>query len=247
MTTDSGLWASLAVLVPLVVAAPFVLLAVFFVARLVRNSARNRALLATGAPAPAVILSAADTGVTVNDSPQVRLKLEVRPAGRPPFQAETTLLVGRLQTGMLVPGMPVQVKYDPAEPSRVAVAAFGAADAHAPHESDAAAQHAPSDFITRQVQHALLAQEQVYDQLRRTGEGAPARILNLSDTGVRIGDGASMLRFGLEVMPSGRPAFRAETQCAVSDASRAKFVPGATVNVRFAGHGSPQVAVDYAP
>jgi Flp pilus assembly protein TadB len=87
MTTDTGLWATLAVLVPLLVAAPFVALAVFFVVRLLRNSARNRALLATGEPAPAFILSAADTGVTVNDSPQVRLKLEVRPEGRPPFQA----------------------------------------------------------------------------------------------------------------------------------------------------------------
>jgi hypothetical protein len=141
---------------------------------------------------------------------------------------------------MLVPGMPVQVKYDPADPSRVAVASFGAAEA-------TTAEPASPNFVTRQVQEALLTQERVYDQLRRTGEGAPARILNLSDTGVRIGDGASMLRFGLEVMPTGRPAFRAETQCAVSDASRPKFVPGATVNVRFAGYGSPQVAVDYAP
>lgn len=234
MPTDAGLWATLAIILPLLIAAPFVIFAAVFVARLLKNSARNRALLASGEPAPAVILAASDTGVTVNDSPQVRLRLEVRPAGRPPFQAETTLLVGRLQVGMIVPGMSVQARFDPADPSRVAVESLGGPEA-------------AQDDGARQMHGALLSQEQVYEQLRRTGEGAPARILNFMDTGVRIGDGASLLRFGLEVLPAGRPPFRAETQCAVSDASRARFVPGATVHVRFAGHGSPQVAVDHAP
>jgi len=237
MNTDAGLGATLTIILSLLFTLPFLALAVVFVTRLLRNSARNRELLAKGEPAPAVILAASDTGVTVNDSPQVKLQLEVRPANRPPFRAEATLLVGRLQVGMIAPGMPVQVKFDPADPSRVAVEALGGA----------AEPTADADISAQQLQHTLLAQEQVYDQLRRTGEPAPARILNFMDTGVRIGDGASLLRFGLEVQPSGRPAFRAETQCAVSDTSRPKFVPGATVHVKFSGHGSPLVAVDYAP
>ncbi len=125
MSFDSALWATLAVVLPLLIAAPFVTLAAYFVVRLLRNSARNRELLAKGHPAPAVILYAKDTGVTVNDCPQVRLTLEVYPSGRPVYQATTTLLVGRLQVGMIVPGMPVQVKYDPADPTRVAVESLG--------------------------------------------------------------------------------------------------------------------------
>ncbi len=39
----------------------------------------------------------------------------------------------------------------------------------------------------------------------------PAPSLDLTDAGIRIGDGASVLRFRLEVEPSGRAAFRAET------------------------------------
>jgi hypothetical protein len=242
MPLESGLWATLAVVLPLLTAAPFVALAAYFVVRLVRNGARSRALLATGEPAEAVILAAADTGVTVNDCPQARLTLEVRPEGRPPYRAEATMLVGRLQTGMLVPGTHARVKFDPADPSRVAVESLGAQAA--PYDET----HAPPlGTVARRTHDELLAREQTYERLRRTGEGAPARILNFMDTGVRIGDGASMLRFGLEVLPTGRPAFRAETQCAVSDTSRPKFVPGATVNVRFASYGGPEVAVDYAP
>lgn len=105
---------------------------------------------------------------------------------------------------------------------------------------------APLGTVARRAQDELLCRAVSFDRLRRTGEGAPARILNLMDTGIRIGDGASMLRFGLEVRPSGRAAFRAETHCAVSDGSRTRFAPGATVNVKFGIHGSPVVAVDCA-
>ncbi|HEX8499298.1 MAG TPA: hypothetical protein VF659_01810 [Pyrinomonadaceae bacterium] len=105
----------------------------------------------------------------------------------------------------------------------------------------------PLGTVARRAHDELLAREVSFEKLRRAGEGAPARILNLTDTGIRIGDGASMLRFGLEVLPTGRPAFRAETQCAVPDTTRTKFAPGATVNVKFGVYGSPQVAVDYAP
>src|SRR5688500_11805799 len=250
MPIESGLWAALAVILPLVAAAPFVGVAVYIVVRLFRNSARNRELLAKGEPAGAVILAAEDTGVTINDSPQVRLTLEVRPAGRAPYQARTTLLVGRLQVGMLAPGMTASVKFDPADPTRVAVESLGGTFDHGAGSrgggSYDAAGMAPLGTVERRMQDDLLAREREYEHLRRVGDGAPARILTFMETGVRIGGGASMLRFGLEVLPSGRPAFRAETQCAVSDASRAKFSPGSTIGVRFSDYGGALVAVDHA-
>ena len=126
MSPDSGLWLALIIVViTLLIAVPVLILSGYLVVRLFKNSARNRQILATGEPAQAVIISAADTGVTVNDCPQARLTLEVRPAGRPPYVAETTFLVGRLQTGMIMPGMAVQVRFDPADPSRVAVESLG--------------------------------------------------------------------------------------------------------------------------
>lgn len=126
MQLESGIWITLIIVaLSLLIAVPIMLFAGFFVVRLLRNSARNSAILSTGEPAQAVIISAADTGVTVNDCPQARLTLEVRPAGRQPYLAETTFLVGRLQIGMIMPGMTVQVRFDPADPSRVAVESLG--------------------------------------------------------------------------------------------------------------------------
>jgi hypothetical protein len=184
MSSDSGLWATLAVVLPSLAAAPFLLAAAYIVARLVKAPARERDLPAAAAPAVVV----AEEGARV----------VVRPLG-------------------------------------------GAADAFDTAGSPPLGTHA------RRAHDELLSREVSYEKMRRTGEPAPARILNLSDTGIRIGDGASMLRFGLEVLPSGRPAFRAETQCAVSDTSRPKFLPGSTVNVKFNSYGVPVVAVDRAP
>src|SRR5689334_15198092 len=128
MSPDSGLWITLIVVfMSLLVAVPILAVSGFFLVRLLKNSSRNRAILATGEAAQAVIVSVVDTGVTVNDCPQARLTLEVRPAARPPFMAETTLLVGRFQTGMVMPGTVVQVRFDPADPSRVAVESLGGA------------------------------------------------------------------------------------------------------------------------
>ena len=47
---------------------------------------------------------------------------------------------------------------------------------------------------------------------RGAREDSHASSLDLADARVRIGDGASVLRFRLEVQPSGRTAFRAETR-----------------------------------
>lgn len=175
MSLDSGLWPTLAVVLPLVAAAPFVGAAAYIVVRVFKASAESRAQTAGAAPgrvAVEVLGGAADTFDT---------------AGAPPLGT-----------------------------------------------------------VARRAHEELLAREATFDRLRRTGHGAPARILDLADTGIRIGDGASMLRFGLEVQPSGRPAFRAQTHCAVSDASRERFAPGATVSVKFGAYGGPVVAVDYA-
>ena len=101
--------------------------------------------------------------------------------------------------------------------------------------------------IQQQVENEMLAKEQIYSQIRETGEEAPAKILSMMDTGVRVGDGASMLKFSLEVFAKGRPSFRAETQTTVSDPSRPKFVPGATIYVKFNPSDITQVAVDHAP
>jgi hypothetical protein len=94
---------------------------------------------------------------------------------------------------------------------------------------------------------SLLDKEQLYNSIRQSGEEAPAKILTLMDTGFRIGNNASMLRFGLEIFPQKGSSFRAETQNAIMDTSRSKFALGVTVYVKFNPEDRTQVAIDHGP
>lgn len=91
-----------------------------------KGMSSNRNVLQTGVSAPAVILSVQDTGVTMNDNPQARIRLRVTPMGGEPFEAETTQIVGRFQVAMLVPNASVMVKYDPGDRTKVVIESFGA-------------------------------------------------------------------------------------------------------------------------
>ena len=58
-------------------------------------------LLGTGEAAEATVLGLQDTGVQLNNNPQVRLLLEVRPANRPSYQTETKCFVSFLKLAQL--------------------------------------------------------------------------------------------------------------------------------------------------
>jgi hypothetical protein len=75
--------------------------------------ASNRSLQTKGLQAQATILEIRDTGTTINQSPLVHLKLQVEPGDRPGFQADTELVINRLQVPQLQPGAKVPVRYDP--------------------------------------------------------------------------------------------------------------------------------------
>ena len=90
-----------------------------------KSMSANRNVLQTGVSAPAVILSVQDTGVTMNDNPQARIRLRVMPMNGEAFEAEVTQIIGRFQVGMVVPNGSAMVKYDPNDKTKVAIESFG--------------------------------------------------------------------------------------------------------------------------
>ena len=78
-------------------------------------------ILAIGKPASATIVDISDTGVTINQDPVVAFVLEVHPEHGATFRANTRALVSRLDVPQVQPGHTVPVKYEPKQPSRVAI------------------------------------------------------------------------------------------------------------------------------
>lgn len=83
---------------------------------------QRQKLLQTRITAQAKILRMWDTGVTVNENPQVGLVLEVMPEEYPTYQTEVKSIISRLYIPQIQPGMTVPIRYNPANPQTIALA-----------------------------------------------------------------------------------------------------------------------------
>ena len=96
-------------------------LPLFFVAKLLRGSMERSRILAKGIPGQATISRIWETGMLVNNQPQVGFELQVWIPNAAPYVAETKMIVSALVIPRIQPGAVVQVKVDPADPRKVAI------------------------------------------------------------------------------------------------------------------------------
>lgn len=90
--------------------------------KLQQIDAANEVLRISGQPAQAQILRYTDWNVLVNgDNPAVTLQLQVMPAGKPQFMAETSGVIAAASISKYQPGCTIWVKYDPNNLTRVAI------------------------------------------------------------------------------------------------------------------------------
>ncbi len=92
---------------------------------------RERRLLASGRPAHATVLKVWRTGLTARRTDgitrkQLAFDLEVHRDGGAPFTAHATGEVPSTEVGAFVPGIEVNVRYDPAKPTNVVVESLAA-------------------------------------------------------------------------------------------------------------------------
>jgi hypothetical protein len=78
---------------------------------------KKRKILENGVSARAVVIDVADTGMTVNDNPRVKLTLQVQPEGGAPFEASKKATVSRVAIPSV--GDQMWVRFDPADPTEV--------------------------------------------------------------------------------------------------------------------------------
>ncbi len=73
-------------------------------------------LMASGIVGQATIDTVTDTGVTINENPQIELALTVTVPGREPYAATLTQVVSRLAIAGFQPGSTVPVRVSPDDP-----------------------------------------------------------------------------------------------------------------------------------
>ena len=97
-----------------------------FVIRFVRKTVgQDRNIIQNGIPARAKILSVRQTGVMLNNQPQVEFLLEVHPPSGMPYQAQAKAVIALFSIPQFQPGAEVSVKIHPTDQTRVAIVAQG--------------------------------------------------------------------------------------------------------------------------
>jgi hypothetical protein len=115
-----------------------------------------------GVTTQAKVLKVWDTGVSVNDNPQVGLLLEINPIGGAPFQAEAKTLVSRLNAALVQPGVMTEVKYDPQKPQRLKVLTIHVGDTALSLSKDGAPSNAEArlEEINNLREKGLITEEE---------------------------------------------------------------------------------------
>jgi hypothetical protein len=83
------------------------------------------------------VIKVRDTGVTINDNPQVGLLLEFSPIGSGPVQIEARTVVSRLNAALVQPGITAEIKYDPKKTTRIQILTLNIEEEHAPTDTAA--------------------------------------------------------------------------------------------------------------
>jgi hypothetical protein len=86
------------------------------------DAQRAQHLAVNGRPGSAVISAVRQTGVMVNDNPQIEMDLDVSVPGLVPYRATHKQVVALIAAAQFQPGATVPVKVDPHDPQMLIVA-----------------------------------------------------------------------------------------------------------------------------
>ena len=99
-----------------------IVLALVIIRVIRKTMGQDRNIVENGIPARAKILSVRQTGVMLNNQPQVEFLLEVHPPSGMPYQTQAKAVVSLVQIPQVQPGAEVAVKIDPTDQSKVVFA-----------------------------------------------------------------------------------------------------------------------------
>jgi hypothetical protein len=192
----------------------------------------------TGLPGKALIKEVRDTGVTINNNPQVKLVLEIKNSLGQKYTTTVRSLVSRLQPQLYQPGMTIPVLIDPKDDNIVVVDLSG--------ETKRNFSTSLNPTQESKLKDELLKDQQDGDAIRLTGKSARAIVKKYTWLGVNINGNNPYAEMEIEVMPADAPAFAARVKGAISEQSVSKYQPGEEIFVKYDANDQTKVAIDHS-
>ncbi len=195
----------------------------------------------TGLPGKARILEVRDTGVTINNNPQVKLILEVKNSLGQTYQTQCRVMVSRLNPWAYQPGMELPVKIDPKNDQNVVLDFTG--------NTTNSAQGISNSFNagnTDALKAALEKMQEENNAVLASGRSARAIVKKYTWLGAYVNGNNPWVELELEVLPDNSPSFSAKTKGVIAEASAPKFQPGQEIQVKYDLYDNSKVVIEHS-
>ena len=206
------------------------------------NTAR---LNKTGIPGKGLIKEVRDTGITINNSPQVKLVMDIKNYLGQTYSTTIRTLVSRLNPNSYQPGMTVPVKIDPKNENNVIID-FSEEKAGKSTKPQHAVDMGMSIADVELLQKNLVQEQQASEAIKLTGKDARAIVRNYTWLGVYLNGNNPYVEIEVEVLPEGAPAFTAKVKGVVKDSSVPRYQPGQEIKVKYDPYDASKVAIDHS-
>ena len=199
------------------------------------NTAR---LQKTGLPGKATILEVKDTGVTINNNPQVKLMLEVKNSFGQKYTTQCRVLVSRINPNAFMPGMEVPVKIDPKNEQNVVIDFSGGTQA-----SNRSSLSQPNEAA---LKSELEQMQKDNEAISLSGRPARAIIKKYTWLGAYVNGNNPYVELELEVLPENSSSFSGKTKGVIAEASVPKYQPGQEIFVKYDLYDNSKVTIDHS-
>lgn len=192
----------------------------------------------TGIPRKALIKEVHDTGVTINNSPQIKLIVEVKNSFGQVYTATMRTLISRLQPQLYQAGMTIPVLIDPKNENNMVIDYSGG------QQKTSTANFGNANIAA--LKDEMMQDQQAGDLIRLNGKAARAIVKKYTWLGINVNGNNPYAELAIEVLPDDGPAFEAKVKGAISEQSVAKYQPGQDIFVKYDPNDKTRVAIDHS-
>jgi len=224
-----------------------------------RRASATDVVLASGHSGTASITGVTQTGMYLNEQPQIKMGLLVTLPGQQPYPAEHTEFVPMILLARVQPGATLPVRVNPIDPSKVAIdwqrstnsTLMPAASGSGMDESLGQVQQAlgggaadvPQTFATPDQANYTIDQLRAW--LRANGIEAQARIEFLEDSGKIVGDERLYTMEMTLMVPGSSPEKLTRSAAMVPLTAMPKLQQGMTIPVKVAAENHQLLTVEW--
>lgn len=203
----------------------------------------------TGIGTTAKVVEVNDTGVTVNNSPQIKLLLEVYPPNGQPYLVETKQLISRLQTSMYQPGGIIPVLIDPDNKDMISIdyeGKGGASGGFGNTNPDKVLTGPWAGMSKQDAERKLFDIDARNKEIFSYGTSCRAIVTKYTWLGIYVNGQNPAVEIEVQVLPSDRPAFQATMVGVIMEQSVPKYQVGEEIFVKYDTNNTSKVTIEHS-